>query len=384
MISGHQFGAFLALPPRRTNEGMTALHRDVFWAALAFALSAAPALAQGTVQGAFPPPAPNQNPVCTRLEAQLAAIDRGGGDPARMEMTRRYEDAVAKQQAELDRTLAQSRRLGCEGGGFFSLFSGQNPQCSGINQQIQQQRGNLDRMLAELQRAQGGGGAQEGQRQTVIDALAQANCGPQYRAAAHQQRGFFDSLFGGNRNAPPDQGGFSGAPDGSATFRTVCVRMCDGYYYPVSFSTTPARFHDDEQACRRTCPAAEVMLFSHRNPGEDMTQAVSIDGKPYSTLANAFKYRQEFNPSCSCRQTGQSWADALGSQRDSTVERGDIVVTEERAKVMSAPRDAQGRPIRTPAATQQAAPAVPNPGASAPSDGKKTIRSVGPIFVPAR
>jgi hypothetical protein len=27
---------------------------------------------------------------------------------------------------------------------------------------------------------------------------------------------------------------------------------------------------------------------------------------------------------------------------------------------------------------------VPNPGASAPSDGKKTIRSVGPIFVPAR
>jgi hypothetical protein len=351
------------------------------WVALALALSVAPAAAQG----AYPPPATNQNPVCTRLEAQLAAIDRGVGDPAKADQVRRYEEAVAKQQSELDRTLAQSRRLGCEGGGFFSLFTGQNPQCSGLNQQIQQQRGNLDRMLGELQRVQGGGGAQESQRQTVISALAQANCGPQYRDAANHQRGFFDSLFGGNRNAPPDEGGFLGAPDGSATFRTVCVRTCDGYYFPLSFSTTPARFREDEQTCQRTCPAAEVMLFSHRNPGEDMTQAVSIDGKPYSTLPNAFKYRQSFDPACSCRRAGQSWADAMGASRDSTVERGDIVVTEERAKVMSAPRDAQGRPIRAPANQQTTAPAkAATPEASTQTDGKKTIRSVGPVFVPAR
>jgi hypothetical protein len=384
MIDRSPIRRFCALPSRRANEtGMTSLQHRVHWAALALALSVVPAAAQG----AFPPPtqAPNQNPVCIRLEAQLSAIDRGVGDPAKADQVRRYEDAVAKQQAELDRTLAQSRRLGCEGGGFFSLFNGQNPQCSGLNQQIQQQRGNLDRMLGELQRTQGGGGAQESQRQTVIAALAQANCGPQYRTAANQQRGFFDSLFGGNRNAPPDQGGFLGAPDGSATFRTVCVRTCDGYYFPISFSTTPARFRDDEQTCQRNCPAAEVMLFSHRNPGEDMTQAVSIDGKPYSTLPNAFKYRQEFNSACSCRRAGQSWADAMGTSRDSTVERGDIVVTEERAKVMSAPRDAQGRPIRAPANQQTAAPATAAaPEASRQPDGKKNIRSVGPIFVPAR
>ena len=354
-------------------------------AALALAVSAVSAAAQG----AFPPPAQGQNPVCVRLETQLATIDRGSADPARAEQTRRYEDAANKQQAELDRTLAQSRRLGCEGGGFFSLFSGQNPQCTPLNQQIQQMRGNLDRMLSELQRLQGGGGAQESQRQTVIDALAQANCGPQYRAAANQQRGFFDSLFGGNRGgnaALPEQPGF-GAPDGSATYRTLCVRTCDGYYFPVSFATTPARFHDDEQTCQRTCPAAEVMLFSHRNPGEEVTQAVSIDGRPYANLPNAFKYRQEFNPSCSCRQAGQSWADALGQGRDRTIERGDIVVTEERAKALQVPRDAQGRPIR-PAASQPAGGGAANPtkadAGSAPADAKKTIRSVGPIFVPAR
>ena len=359
-------------------------------AALVLVAGAGSAAAQGN----FPPAPPSgQNPVCTRLEGQLAAIDRGGfADPARADQTRRYEEAVNKQQGELDRTLAQSRRLGCEGGGFFSLFSGQNPQCSQINQQIQQMRGNLDRMMSELQRIQGGGGAQESQRQTVIAALAQNNCGPQYRAAANQERGFFDNLFGGNQSGGGGYGGY-GAPDGSATFRTLCVRTCDGYYFPVSFATTPARFREDEQSCQRMCPAAEVMLFSHRNPGEEVTQAVSIDGKPYTQLPAAFKYRQEFNPSCSCRKAGQSWADALGQTRDMTVERGDIVVTEERAKALSAPRDAQGRPLRSttpgrtdPKAQQPAAgaPAKPDDAAAEPDAGKRTVRTVGPTFVPAR
>jgi len=358
---------------------MTDLARTTAAAALVLAASAAIAGAQG-----FNQPAPAQNPICARLEGQLAAIDRGGfADPARADQNRRYDEQIAKQQADLDRVLAQSRRLGCEGGGFFSIFSGQNPQCPQVNQQVQQMRGNLERMMSEQQRLQGGGGGQESQRQTVIAALAQNNCGPQYRAAAQQERGFFDTLFGGN------QGGF-GAPDGSATYRTLCVRLCDGYYYPVSFATTPSRFRDDEQACQRTCPGTEVMLFSHRNPGEEVTQAVSLDGRQYSQLPAAFKYRTEFNPSCSCRKPGQSWADALGQNRDMTVERGDIVVTEERAKQMALPRDAQGRPIgqprqdaRNPQGTgATAAPPAADQGSA--DTGKRTVRTVGPTFVPPR
>ena len=179
-------------------------------------------------------------------------------------------------------------------------------------------------------------------------------------------------------------GGGFGAPDGSATFRTLCVRTCDGYYFPISFATTPARFRDDEQTCQRMCPAAEVMLFSHRNPGEEVTQALSVNGKPYTELPTAFKYRQEFNPSCSCRKAGQSWADALGG-RDMTVERGDIVVTEERAKALSAPRDAQGRPLRQarPDPKAQPAAAPTTEPAAEPEAGKRTVRTVGPPFVPA-
>ena len=44
-------------------------------------------------------------------------------------------EAVANQQAQLDRLVAQARRSGCEGSGFF-LFGGGGPQCGDINGQI--------------------------------------------------------------------------------------------------------------------------------------------------------------------------------------------------------------------------------------------------------
>ena len=44
-----------------------------------------------------------------RLEGQLAVVNRGGADPARADQIKRYEDAAAKQQVELDRLLAQSK-----------------------------------------------------------------------------------------------------------------------------------------------------------------------------------------------------------------------------------------------------------------------------------
>ena len=115
------------------------------------------------------------------------------------------------------------------------------------------------------------------------------------------------------------------------------MRSCDGAYFPISFATVPARFPDDEKTCKALCPAAEASLYAYRNPGEDMSQAVSINGQPYSSSPNAFRYRQEFNPSCSCKAPGQTWADALKSIDDKAAaeQQGDIIVTEESAKKMS-------------------------------------------------
>ena len=90
-------------------------------------------------------PSPPVNPVCARLESQLAAFDRGANDPARAEQIRKYEEAAANQQNELSRQQAQARRLNCDANAFFVLFSGgQNPQCGPLNSKISQMRGNIN------------------------------------------------------------------------------------------------------------------------------------------------------------------------------------------------------------------------------------------------
>jgi hypothetical protein len=349
----------------------------------ALALLSAGAGAQVLPPGAPPP----QNPVCARLEGQLASLDRGNVDPARAEQIRRYEEAASKQQAELDRLTAQSRRIGCEGSGFFALFTGQPAQCGPLTSQIQQMRANLDRIFMDMQRLQGSA-EREGQRRAILIALGQNDCGPQYRQAARQPGGFLESLFGPGPGAVFSPGD-PGDPLQSSTFRTICVRTCDGFYFPVSYATTPNRFSEDEAACRRMCPAAEVALYSHRNPGEDVRQAVSIGGRPYTELPTAFRYRQAYDASCTCKRPGQSWAEALDG-RDPSVERGDIVVTPERAKALSQPRDTQAAPARPdPRRPDGKTPANPEPAASAPEEkqaepGKRTIRQVGPTFLPTR
>src|SRR3954451_8823266 len=282
------------------------------------------------------------NPMCPRLEAQLATIDRGtgGGDPAKDEQIRRYQDAASKQQGELDRVTLQARRMGCDSSGFFSLFSGPSAQCGPVNNQIQQMRANLEQITTSLERLRSGGlgGAErDNQRRSVLTALAQNNCGPQYANVARGPGSFLENLFGTN-NSNPNPPGVDLGPQ-SGTFRTVCVRSCDGAYFPISFATVPARFPDDEKTCKNLCPASEATLYAYRNPGEDMNQAVSISGQPYSAMPNAFRYRNEFVPSCSCKAVGQTWSEALKSADDKAAaeQQGDIIVTEESAKKMSQP-----------------------------------------------
>ena len=362
---------------------MRTLLRRAISVALAIRLRDAPRMRSSRCR-----PAPQQrNPVCVRLEAQLAMADRGQVDPQRAEQIKRYEETAQRQQVELDRLSAQGRKMGCEGRGFFSLFGGQPQQCGPINNQIQQMRANLDRVLADLQRLQGNTADREGERRTILASLGQNDCGPQYKQYANRGGGgnFFENLFGGGTIITPAM------PPGASgdTYRTVCVRTCDGYYFPISYSTTPASFPQDEQVCQRMCPAAEVALYSHRNPGEDIAQAISTGGRSYSELPNAFAFRKAFNPSCSCRAPGQTWSQALQHLEDNTVEQGDIVVTEEQAKaaVAAGGHPRQGRTRRqgqgrTAQRHRARANAGRRAGKAANRRRQAQVRTVGPPFIP--
>jgi len=116
--------------------------------------------------------------------------------------------------------------------------------------------------------------------------------GPSYGSSSRNSRqgGFLEGVFGADSDwdRPRD------------TYRTVCVRMCDGYYFPVSFSVTPDRFERDRQSCENSC-GADGRLFVYRNPGSDPEDMHDLQGKPYRQLRTAFLYRTEYVADCKCK-----------------------------------------------------------------------------------
>jgi hypothetical protein len=102
-------------------------------------------------------------------------------------------------------------------------------------------------------------------------------------------------------------------PPRKDTYRTVCVRLCDGAFVPISFSTTRDRFKQDAAKCQSQC-GSPSRLFVYKPTGspDDM---VDLSGQPYRVLPTAFKFRTEYDASCSCRS--QPWETAALEQHRS-------------------------------------------------------------------
>ena len=138
----------------------------------------------------------------------------------------------------------------------------------------------------------------------------------------------------------------------------VCVRACDGSFFPVSYFGAANRSDTLEQVCRSLCPNADVTLYSFPFGGT-IEEAVSSTGEPYAHLPNAGKFEQTFDASCSCRAPGQSWAEALANAEAKYGRRShDILVSVEDAERMS-------RPVEGPKAKPAAADPA-EPGDAAP------------------
>lgn len=87
---------------------------------------------------------------------------------------------------------------------------------------------------------------------------------------------------------------------GGDTYRTVCVRLCDGFYTPLSFSTTRDKLEQDADRCEATC-GGQARMFYYKNPGAEIEDMEDLDGKPYKKLPTAFLYRATYNAQCTCR-----------------------------------------------------------------------------------
>ena len=245
--------------------------------------------------------------VCTSLEAELASLENGATAGSAAE-ARQYDASIAKQRNEIDRARAEAGRAGCLGG--FLIFQ-PRPQakCGALMATIDRMEANLRRLQASRSRYASSSSEVARRRAEVLSALAYNRCGTGYNAGRggggfntassprESESNFFDMLFGGRIRTQTDRyynGQFG-------TYRTLCVRTCDGYYFPISFSTVPSKFAADEQTCQAMCPGSDVRLYTYRNPGEEPNQMVSLAGEPYTVLPTAFRYRKEYDAACACR-----------------------------------------------------------------------------------
>jgi Protein of unknown function (DUF2865) len=248
-----------------------------------------------------------QTAECQRYRAELASL--GGG--------RSMAGALHQQRTEIARLSTYYQSIGCERGGFL-FFGGAPPaECNAIAQRIHAMQASYGRIATQAE-AYGS----DARRQQLMAAIRRA-CDPLREAEERRAR-----------KAEDDEG-----PRRLGGGRLVCVRACDGFFFPLHNLPESGR-SDADDMCKALCPGAQAAAYSMPGGADaDIKQAVSLQGKRYTKLAAAFKYQKSFDPSCSCRKEGQSWAEAL-QKAEKIIERGkgDIIVTAKKAEELSRPK----------------------------------------------
>ena len=83
-------------------------------------------------------------------------------------------------------------------------------------------------------------------------------------------------------------------------YRTVCVRLCDGFYYPINDVSAPGGFLAEEKLCQSTCAVPARLFYQPLPIADDAGEMISLTGESYVDLPNAFRYRSEYLSACAC------------------------------------------------------------------------------------
>ncbi|PSJ65567.1 DUF2865 domain-containing protein [Kumtagia ephedrae] len=327
--------------------------------------------------------------ICRQLEAELA-----GGvakSPARV---RKYDAAIVRQREQMAVARAQARDAGCG----FALAGRAVRQCAVINATLQRMADNLETLQRQRGQLAGGkrsrasllaalnangcrgGGNDEGDRGGMRTA-ADPEKAPDRRPAEAPAR-VPDKTAGGPGYA------LLGAPP-AERFRTMCVRVCDGYFFPMSQSSSIGDFDRDVRNCRSSCPGAETQLFYGPPEAEGAADMLSTaTGRAYQALPTAFLHQnmsESRTPGCGCKanRSFEVVAGGAGNQR--------LAVPPAPAPAgIEKPRsgEASASIVAIPAPPQAARPAGPAAPPMAPAHGTerpledRKVRVVGPAFLP--
>ena len=236
-------------------------------------------------------------PICLQLEARL--VQEGQRGSTTRDQLPRIEAEMRQVERANQAAQSQLERSDCYDYFLFAKSLKRTRACVDLANQADGAKRRLAEFEAQRQQIMQSGG--RSLREDIVRELARINCGPAYQQEARNSSGPFSGLWQDEEGGGPGGGKFGNLP--YSTFRTVCVRLCDGYYFPVSFSTLPNNFDHDSDVCQQRC-AAPAELYYHQNPGGTVEQAIAHKTKqPYTTLRTAFRFRKEFVAGCSCKQT---------------------------------------------------------------------------------
>ena len=312
--------------------------------------------------------------VCERLNARLSNLPRIVTSNVNL---REYTGAISRQNLDLRRARSDRRRMGCSSGSVLVVGGPNQDACDGLNAVIARMEIDLETLKARRQSVVLGGDG-EIIRRRIVAALEINRCAEEQdallRAAAQEpetHRNILSDLPPIGEGDPEfrDSDDF---PDFAmpgigygGSLRTMCVRTCDGAFFPISSNATPADFQRDAQTCEQRCPGAQTALYFHALETEETDQMISAaSGEPYLDLPTAFAYktRDLSQPGqCGCSPVGRS------ASNQTTPDEGSGIL-----EIITA------KPEKT-------APAADAVIAERPYDPKSSkIRLVGPSFLPSQ
>ena len=117
-------------------------------------------------------------------------------------------------------------------------------------------------------------------------------------------------------------GASNGAAAQSLSSRAVCVRLCDGSFFPVNGVDA----HGSQAACASQCPGAPTQVFYRATGSDQIEDATASNGQRYAALPVAFRYRSTVDNTCTCGARGARES-SVALFHDLTLRKGDSIMT---------------------------------------------------------
>jgi len=315
--------------------------------------------------------------VCDRLNARLSNLPKIVASNAN---ARDYTTAISRQNLDLRKARNDRRRLGCSSGSIIVVGGPNAEACDSIEATIEQMESGLDTLKARRQHLVSGGD-NDVNRRRILAALDVNRCSEGQEDVINASASEPDIHRNILSDIPKAGETFSmlrgsadvvdldiPAIDGNGSLRTMCVRTCDGAFFPISSNATPADFQRDAAACERRCPGSETELYYHSLATEETDQMVSaVTGQPYTHLPTAFAYRTR-----DLRQAGQCGC------KPATI--SGFGVEQRVSAKQSVPADGTSIIAVTTSSGKEKAAIIVEDRPYNPQDAK--VRVVGPTFLP--